>query len=220
MAFRIRCTDYENEEYWKTKDKVYREHLAKFNKHNNSDLWKYFYWDFFHDGLIEKIVFWENPGDVVFHTCCPNIKRKRGEKYEYINVDFTCTFRDVVYFHINHERSEELVYEQQSPFIYIASEINTLSDILKKKMIVDEDGETEFYSLIIEVLGAETSFEIEIVFTQVDVVAKENTAFELMLASDNFYVPIYREDEDIDKLPEWISNPSCTKYIPDEDEDS
>ena len=210
MPFKIRSTDDNaKKEEWESREKLYREHLKPFEKQNNSDLWKYFYWDFFHDGSIEKIVFWENPGDVVFDICCPNIKRKKGERFEYINVDFKCIFRDVVYFHIDHDHSEEFVHKQQYPFTYIASEINTLSDIIEKNKLIDEDGDvdTEFYSLILEILGAETSFEIEMVFSQVDVTAKENTAFELMLASEDFYTPIYREGKNIDDLPKWASEP-------------
>lgn len=60
----------------------------------------------------------------------------------------------MVYFHYNHDNPQDLFYEQQYPFQYIASEINTLSDIIEKKKIIDEDGDVdiEFYSIILEVL--------------------------------------------------------------------
>lgn len=105
---------------------------------------------------------------------------------------------------------------------YLFSEIDSLTEIIEKNKTYDEDGDVSdiFHSLIIEVLGQNTGFYIEMVFNYVDILPKEPIAYELMLASDDFYVPIYREDEDVDKLPEWISKPAGTKYIPDEDDDS
>ena len=57
MAFRLRrkCVNVEQEEY-ETKEKIYREHLDKI-PNIDEDLWKYFYWDTFHDGRVEKISF-------------------------------------------------------------------------------------------------------------------------------------------------------------------
>ena len=123
MGFRIRNTHCESENAWKARDRLYREHLEKFNKRSNRSLWKYFYWDFFHDGMIQKINFWENPGNCVFYLTCPNIKRKKGDDFEYINIDFKCTFRDVVYFHLDHDNPKEMLSNQLSPFIFLYPEI-------------------------------------------------------------------------------------------------
>ena len=207
MAFRIRSGVYVDEEGYESKEKLYREHLAKFNKNNNRDLWKFFYWDFFHDGWITKIEMWEKPGDVVFHITCPNIKKKNGESFDFIDVDFKCIFQDVVYFHMDHPDPEALLFKKQVlPFGFVASEINTLTEILERKKIVDEDESNEFYSLVLE-LEADHPFELELVFSEVDVKAAEKTAFQLMLASDHFFVPIYNKDDgNFDKMPKWALN--------------
>ena len=122
-------------------------------------------------------------------------------------VRFNGHFRNVVYFSYEHNNFHELSNQLfGSPFTYLCSEINTLTEIMEKHNSFDEDGyeDDTFYSLIMEVLPGDTCFYIEMVFEQVDVHPKEPIAFELMLASDDFYVPIYREDEDRDKRPEWI----------------
>jgi hypothetical protein len=188
VEFRIRTDN------WAQNDpqvRKYQEHLSRFNKSENSDLWRYFYWDFFHDGEINKITFWEEMGEVVFFITCPNIKRKTGNKFEFINLEFKCTFRDVVHFHFEHDNPEDFNFNQYNCPIFLASEINTLTEIIEKRSSEDND----FASLIIEVLGVDNSFFIELVFSQVDVEAIENTAFELMLASDDFEVPIYIDEE-------------------------
>lgn len=194
MAFRIRKNDGIAEDDWEAKEKAYRDFLSQFNKRNNSDLWKYFYWDFFHDGEIQKIVFWENPGDVTFYIECPNIKKKKRDTFEYLYpITFKCTFQGVVHFQLDHENSEELIYEQHSPFQYLFSEINTLTEIMNKSKISYKEDEVDidFSSLIILMLGVHNSSFIEMVFSQVCVVAFEQTAFELMLSSSEFEVPIY-----------------------------
>ena len=91
MAFRIRGTDCGSPEYWETQDKIYRDHLIKFNKRNNSDLWKFFYWDFFHDGCIEKVSFWDTSGNITLHMSCPSIKKKVGDSFTYISGSYQAT---------------------------------------------------------------------------------------------------------------------------------
>ena len=206
MAFRIRCVDLEHDEY-KSKEKLYRDHLEKAAKDKDRDLWKYFYWDTFHDGCIEKVSFWENPGTITFHITCPNIKKRKGDSFEFINpIEFECHFRDVVYFAYEHESMEEMAYEQHDSFEYLYSEIDSLTERINNYQVFDEDGDKDIgsHSLIMEVMGRENSFYIEMVFSSVDINPKEPIAFELMLASKDFFVPIYNENEDIDKLPAWI----------------
>ena len=229
MAFRIRskCVNVEQEEY-ESKEKLYRDHLEKYAENKDRDLWKYFYWDTFHDGYIEKVSFGDTLGDVMLHISCPNIKKRNGDSYNYIlaPIEFKCHFKDVVYFSHEYDDSEELINERYPYIEYLFSEIDTLTEIINKHYIKgeDEDGEDSeedvvFHSLILELGGSDTSSYLEMVFSCVDVHPKEPLAFELMLASDDFYVPIYRENEDIDKLPEWISNTSGFPNIFDSLED-
>lgn len=186
MGFRIRDV----EEDFESQDVVYRDHLEKFNKKNNGDLWRYFYWDFFHDGIISSIFFKKGMGEVEFLMSCPNIKKKKGNDFEYVNVDFKCTFTNVAYFLFDNKDS---VNDYEENFTFLYAEVNSLKKIIEEKQLkYDED----FCSLIIEVIGGVESSFIEMVFSGVHVEAIENTAFELMLESESFKVPIYEKDSD------------------------
>jgi len=52
MGFQIRS---DNDEQYKASMESYRKHLETFDKGSNTDLWRYFYWDFFHDGCIKEL---------------------------------------------------------------------------------------------------------------------------------------------------------------------
>ena len=56
MSFKIKANDADDTDFDK-KEKKYYSHIKKFNMNNNSDLWKFFAYDFFHDGIINKISF-------------------------------------------------------------------------------------------------------------------------------------------------------------------
>ena len=92
MAFRIRseCVNVEQDEY-ESKEKLYRDHLEKAAKDKDRDLWRYFYWDTFHDGYIKKVSFWDTPGTITFHITCPNIKKRKGDYFE--SEPCHCTFQ-------------------------------------------------------------------------------------------------------------------------------
>jgi hypothetical protein len=170
------------------------------------------------------VSFWDTPGNISLTMSCPNIKQRIGDSFGFVlaPVEFECHFRNVMYFAYEHDDFHELTNQIYCPsFSYLYSEIDTLTQKIEKHKEFDEDGieVPPANSLIMKILAQDTSFYLEMVFSQLDVYPKEPIAFELMLASDDFYVPIYREDEDIDKLPEWISKPSGTKYIPEDDED-
>jgi hypothetical protein len=204
MGFFIR-SDYEDDQIRQASMLSYQEHLKKLcqGKVVGGDLLKYFYWDFFHDGQIEEIVLRNGTTDVQMKIVCPNIKRKtKAGDFEYINVPFLCIFKDVMYFKFERTVEEENEYCQApGQFIYLHSEIDTLPELLRfqPKNDVDED-DYEWgrkNSLIIEVLPMHrtcSSF-IEIVFGEVAVEAVETTAFQLMLASSQFEVPIYTEQK-------------------------
>ena len=55
MDFRIRDLSSDDASRSELADIAYREHLAAIDKSRDLDLWKYFYWDFFHDGWIRSI---------------------------------------------------------------------------------------------------------------------------------------------------------------------
>jgi hypothetical protein len=194
MAFKIRT---EGGDLYESAEKAYREHLSKFSKRNHTHLWRYFYWDFFHDGQIGDIVFRNGTDNLIIDITCPNIKRKTsGIDFEYTEVSFRCTFTDVVYYKFAKGRhSEDSNKPDSGPFNFLYSEINTLTEHIPPKT---EDNFKEYQSLIVRVMCADgpgNSEYIELVFGEVWVEAHESTAFQLMLASSDFDVPLYNEIE-------------------------
>jgi hypothetical protein len=204
MGFRIR-SDYEDDQIREASMQAYQEHLKKLCQGEliSGDLLRYFYLDFFHDGWIEEIVFRNGTTEVQVKIVCPNIKRKTKDgNFEYINVPFLCTFKDVAYFKFERTVEEENeCYRDPGQFTYLYSEIDTLPELLSfqpKKDIDDDDYNFKRKnSLIIEVLPMYTnsSSYIEIIFGEARVEAVETTAFQLMLASSQFEVPIYSEQK-------------------------
>jgi len=194
MGFRIR-SDSDDDEIYEASMRAYREHLNKLSQDKavGSDLRQYFYWDFFHDGWIEEIVFRNGTAEVQMEIVCPNIKRRtKNGDFEYINVPFLCIFRDVAYFKFERTIEEENEYHYDpGQFTFLYSEIDTLPELPTFQPKDDNSGGNN--SLIIEVLPAHArcSSFIEIVFREVAVDAVESVAFQLMLASSEFEVPIY-----------------------------
>lgn len=185
MGFVIRSDD---PEIFNEQEKLYRIHLEKFDKSNLNHLWRYFYYDFFHDGEIKEIKFKNGACNVSFLISSPNIERRRGMRSEHIVIDFRCTFLDVVYFNFeNRNRNNNL----KDTFTYLSSEINTIDEYVNIKKEKNHEG---FNTLIIEVLNGKESSFIKIAFQDIFVEAVENTAYELMLTSDAFNIPIFKED--------------------------
>ncbi len=192
MGFRIK-SDSDDEKQYEASMKVYRKHLLKFDKNADDHLWKFFYWDFFHDGWIEEITFRNGADEVLMKITCPNIqRRKKDNSFEHFDVDFTCKFRDVLYFKFEKGRgSEDDETRDSGAFIYKYSEINTLSEL---QQINQGEEYPNYDSLIMEIVserGPGYSSFIELIFRDVYIEAKENAAFQLMLVSPDFQVPIY-----------------------------
>jgi len=202
MGFKIR-TDNEgsnDKERYETSIAAYRKHLEKFDKRSNTDLWRYFYWDFFHDGCIQDISLRNGADELIIEITCPNIKRRtKGDDFEYINVDFTCTFTEVALFRVQkllEEEEEDVKYRYPGIFQFLCSEINTLPELTAFNKNREEF--EKFDSLIVEVTYQNSpnySYYIELIFNSLSVEAVENTAFQLMLVSPDFEVPIYRIED-------------------------
>lgn len=183
MGFKFKTNKSGN---FEAQEEAYYDHLSKYDMKSHRDLWRYFYYDFFHDGVIEEIILKKGTSELIFKLNCPNIKRKGGNDFEYINVDFECIFKDVVYLNLDNNDSE---YFQEGNLTFLYSEINTLNDLMKLKK---KDLKEDFQSLVIELLGNQSSFFIEIIFEDIFVKAVENTAYQLMLSSDKFEVPMFK----------------------------
>jgi hypothetical protein len=190
MNFRIRNTDVDDKSFESFETK-YRNHLKRFVGISNSDLWKYFYWDFFHDGPLEFLKFQKDLSTVIMRICCPNIKRLKADgAYEYLNFSFKCTFSEVISFNMHSEKPVSDWYSGKHSAIYLYSEINT-SPILETLDYGKDDYPAVYYSLLIQFLVDNSFVWLEIVFNQVDVVADEPGAFALMESDPKYEIPTY-----------------------------
>ncbi len=197
MNFRIRKSDSDDASVVEESHKAYRLHLSRFNPHNNSDLWKFFYWDFFHDGAVGSIQVQGDLRTVVVKLDCPNIKRFKADgDYEYVSAGFTCTFRTVTTLSLQYEPPEHDWDARKNPVLFLCSEINT-SPILESFESEDEYGNPEPHcSLLMQLLADESVVWLEMVFSQVDVVADEPAAFALMESDPRFEVPTWSAEKE------------------------
>jgi hypothetical protein len=186
VAFRIRNLDTDDRSEYEQTQRVYFEHLARFSKSSNTDLWKFFCQDFFHDGGIESIQITADLKNIVMRLGCPNIKRflSNGD-FEYVSATFECTFHNIVNLHMEDRTAVEWGDLTETPAMFLHAEINT-SPLLKTLDVEDKP-----YSLLIEMLSGDNIIWLEIVFSQVDVVPDEPLAFSLMEADPNYEVPTY-----------------------------
>ncbi len=189
MTFRIRKDS--DGAWWEDPATPYRQHLDQFSKTSDGDLWKYFYWDFFHDGCVESVVVGRNLKTVVMRLGCPNIKRLYANgQFEYVGADFTCTFRNIVHLRIEEDPPTQWYDTQDSYAVFLAAEINT-SPLLATHAANEEDRRS---SLLIELLAHDSVIWMEIVFSQLEVQPDEPVAFSLMEASPEFEVPTWPPD--------------------------
>ncbi|MBN1361878.1 MAG: hypothetical protein JW993_14875 [Sedimentisphaerales bacterium] len=196
LGFRILRMDSEDQAGVDRSMEAYHQHLDAFNKTANSDLWKFFYWDFFHDGSVESIEIQGDLKTVVIRLKCPNIKRfKSDNDYEYINVMFQCTSQTVSTLTIQYEKPEHSWDVRRNPTCFLYGEINTasgLSDFGPQEEL-DED---HHYSLLMLLMADDSVIWLEMIFSQVDVIAEEPTAFALMESDPKFQVPTWSADNE------------------------
>ena len=188
MTFRIR-KDAEDAA-WQQGEQAYHQHLEQFVKSSVEDLWKYFYWDFFHDGSVRSLEMGPDLKTVVMRLECSNIERIFSDgRREYLDVffAFTCTFENVVCLHIEEDPPTSRYDVQDADALFLAAEINT-SPLLKAPVDDDDD---RFSSLLIQLLADDTLIWMEIVFSELRVEPDEPVAFSLMEASPDFEVPTW-----------------------------
>jgi hypothetical protein len=192
VTFRIRNPDSDD---FAKYEKAYYRHLEQFKKSSNTNLWKFFGWDFFHDGDIGSIEIQGDLKTVVIRLNCPNVKRfKPDGEYEYINVGFSCTFRNVSTFTIQYETPERCRGVRASSTLFLDAEINTSPMLAGFKALDDADAD-HIYSLFMQLLGDDSTIWVELIFSQVDVIADEPTAFALMEVDPKFDVPTWSPDK-------------------------
>ena len=188
MRFRMRNPEADN--YTECQQAYYR-HLEQFAKSSNTDLWKFFGWDFFHDGSVESIQIQGDLRTVTMRLTCPNVKRFGSETdFEYINVGFECTFQNVTSLIMQDEIPTHAWDMKKYHTMFLDAEINT-SPILDGLTQAGERDLDHRYSLLIRFLVDDSIIWLEMVFSQVNVVADEPAAFALMEADPKFLVPTW-----------------------------
>jgi hypothetical protein len=196
VNFRVRNPDSDDASVIQESYKAYRLHLSRFKETSGNDLWKFFYWDFFHDGVVQSVQVQGDLRTVVIGLDCPNIKRLKPDgRYEYVNVGFTCTFHTVATFSMQFDPPEHSWDARRNSVVFLYSEINT-SPVLESFELEDEYGNPEpHYSLLIQLLADESVVWLEMVFSQVDVIANEPAAFALMESDSQFEAPTWSADK-------------------------
>lgn len=193
MNFRIRNPDGRD---FTKHERAYCEHLRQFRKNCNTDLWKFFGWDFLHDGSIKSIEMCADLKTVIVRLDCPNVKRfKSNGDYEYIDVGFTCTFEDVSIFTVRSETPESSWDVRGNPAVFLDAEINSSPALDGLDPQGDDDPESHA-SLLMRLLAKDSTIWMELVFSHLNVIADEPTAFALMESDPRFEVPTYASEKD------------------------
>ena len=195
--FRIRIVDMDSDEYddLANSDRAYRQHLEKYLDIPNTDLLKYFYYDFFHDGCIDSLQFTKDCKSVEMKITCPNIEQRQEDgSWKYINVPFVCHFEGVNKFDLTYDPPEAVWHSRLNDICFLRSEINT-SPLLNTYNVEDDEESPLRYSLLMRLFSDDSDIWVEIVFYQVTVEPCEPTSFALMEVDPNFKVNTYSKGE-------------------------
>lgn len=190
MKFRIRSTgDYnttEDAQRFQDAERAYAQHLESVRLDQDGTLWQYFRAGFFHDGVISRIEFSRDWRDVILEITCPNIKQMRndGTDFQFVSVDFICTFQNVVHFSASSDVSNDC--SRHLAPCFVSAELDTLLDEVTRRPTLRQHSDEQLHSIIVE---TSESLWLNIVFGSIVVVAREPAAFALMQGHPSFSVP-------------------------------
>jgi hypothetical protein len=194
MNFRLRKPDADFAEREEC-DRRYRDHLDYFSRRRGTDLWKFFYWDFFHDGSVREFAVSPDLATLTLRLVGPNIRWIRGDTLEYLNAEFIVDFRALTSLRFERTRdgadSSTRLDWLSEPLTFRYAEINTAPEVSANPNCYEEQGEN-LDSLMIEFCGS-TSAWIEVTCAQIDVRPLEPVAFALMEADPAFRMPTFTE---------------------------
>jgi hypothetical protein len=124
---------------------------------------------------------------------CPNVERLRPDgPDEYLSIGFTCTFENVISFHIEEDPPTPSYDVRDMDAIFLAAEINTSPRL---ETCPSNDETDRFSSILVELLVDNSRIWMEVVFSDLYVEPDEPAAFALMEASPDFNVPTWSPDK-------------------------
>ena len=173
MSFRFRKPQINSREKYNRAQEIYFSHLGSFQNGPGTDLWKFFGWDFFHDGKITSFKFNPDLSQLQMQIMGCNFRTfDDSGDYKYEEpLDFICSFTDVLAFSIEQESSENFGGKKNRCPNYLYSEINTaIPKPLPKN--------SQYSSIIIQALGHDDYIWIKIVFKELKVLPKDLARFE------------------------------------------
>lgn len=163
-----------------------REYDAFVNAHRDRmprDLWQYFGYDTFHDGLITRIAFDAACRRLCLHVDCPNVEYRPSTdaNFEFVIVSFVVHFEDVHTFALTRYGEETSRNVPTPTFLY--GEIETAEDDIRE---ADEEIGERHHSIIVEA----DVLRFGCVFQGVHVAGAEPAATALMLRDPRFRFPV------------------------------
>ena len=189
LAFHRRPLDPDAPDFFE-RSTAYFDSIDSFDHEEQSDLYRYFGWDPFHDGPIERLRLSNDAQSLSFRVMHPYIRHQRDEStYAW----FRCVFRGVSWFHMTAERvdryNDPLAAAGQRPVEGIefnVSEINTLEEQIARARRL---WRRPAYSLVIDTFPSHR--RLGIVFQHVSVEPLEPVAWELMVRSGEWDTLLY-----------------------------
>jgi hypothetical protein len=177
----------------------YFKFINKFNHQTNPDLYKYFVYDFFHDGEISDLTFSDAFRTLTFKIVCPNLKIGDADNYKYVDASFQCRLGGIAWFHMDTNRINKYndPLDERSDWIeFYSSEINTLTEQIAfyNKKYKDR----RFYSLIIHTRPSDRTFGL--IFEYINVMPEEPIALELLLKDYGHLQPLYEKEAQKKKI--------------------
>ena len=187
LPFRIRKPNIDSRDKYQHAQDLYFCHLDSFQNGPGTDLWKFFGWDFFHDGKITSFKFNPDLSEVQMQIKGCNFRTfdDSGDFNYEEPMDFVCTFRNVLKFSIDQESSENFDVRKRSRPTYLYSEINTA--LPKSSAIAN----SQYSSLLIQALGCEDYIWVKIIFKELNVLPKDHARFEQLQSNPKTDSPLF-----------------------------
>ncbi len=169
---------------------AYWQFVDGFDHAEQPDLYRYFGWDPFHDGPIERLRLSADARKLSFRVMYPYIRHRSGTS---THAWFRCIFRGISWFHMTAERVDRLndplgrlPEAPGEPIQFDVSEINTLEEEIARARGL---WRRPSYSLVITTFPSRRL--IGIVFQQVVVRPEEPAAWDHMLQSGEWDIFLY-----------------------------